>query len=246
MVGGNALAGTTTFTWEISGARDPKAATVVLLHGLNRSSRSMRTLAEVLAGEGYRVVNIDYPSDRFPIEELGRRLGQALQRCCTLVRSAGFNFITHSLGGIVLRAYAAQRVPEKNQPYPIARVVMLGPPNHGSELTDKLRDIPFYERLTGPAGQQLGTEPGSVPNRLGPVPFELGVIAGNASLNPLYSMLIPGPDDGKVAVAKARVEGLKDFIVLDASHSFLMNNAEVIRQSLFFLRRGRFDHPVMK
>jgi len=246
MVSASALAGAQKFTWEFSGATDPKAPTVVLLHGLNRSSRSMRTLAKALAGEGYRVVNIDYPSDRYTIEELGRRLGQALQRCCSPAPAAGFNFVTHSLGGIVVRAYASMIQPAKNKKFPIARVVMLGPPNHGSELTDKLRNNPFYELLTGPAGQQLGTEPGSVPNRLGPVPFELGVIAGSASLNPLYSMLIPGPDDGKVAVSNARVAGLKDFIVVDASHSFLVNNATVIRQSLLFLRQGNFDHPSTK
>ena len=230
-------AGSSKYGWEISGATDPQSATVVLLHGLNRSYRSMRKLAEVLSGKGYRVVNLDYPSSRFPIAELGRQLGVALQQCCTPVPRGGLNFITHSLGGIVLREYAGEA-----RHLPIARVVMLGPPNQGSELTDKLRDIPFYKLLTGPAGQQLGTDSTSVPNRLGPVPFSLGVIAGNSSFNPLYSWLIPGPDDGKVAVSRARVAGLKDFIVVDASHSFMMNNPAVIHQSLVFLQQGHFDH----
>ncbi len=233
----SASAGVSKFSWELSGPADPDAPTVVLLHGLNRSFRSMRKLAKALAVQGYRVVNMAYPSSQYPVLELGRQLGQALQRCCTPAPKAGFNFITHSLGGIVLRVHASQ-APD----FPFARVVMLGPPNQGSELSDKLRNVPFYQLLTGPAGQQLGTGVDSVPNRLGPASFKLGVIAGRTSFNPLYSWLIPGPDDGKVAVSRAGVAGQHDFIVLDASHSFLMSNPDVIHQSLLFLQQGHFDH----
>jgi triacylglycerol lipase len=226
------------FSWTISGVTDPGTPIVVLLHGLSRSQRSMRPLAEALVTQGYRVINMDYHASQYPIDELGRQLGRALDRCCNPAPVGGFNFITHSLGGIVLRQYAQQTLKA-----PIARVVMLAPPNQGSELADKLGNIPFYKYITGPAGQQVGTDSDSVPNRLGPVSFELGVIAGSSSLNPLYSWLIPGPDDGKVSVSKTRVAGLRDFIVLDVSHSFMMSNSSVIHQSLQFLQQGNFEHP---
>ncbi len=226
------------FSWTISGVTDPSRPIVVLLHGLSRSQRSMRPMADALVGQGYRVINMDYHASQYPLDELGRQFGQALDTCCNSAPVGGFNFITHSLGGIVLRQYA-QQTPKAS----IARAVMLAPPNQGSELADKLGSIPFYKHITGPAGQQVGTGPNSVPNRLGPVSFELGVIAGSRSMNPFYSWLIPGPDDGKVAVSKTRVPGLRDFIVLDASHSFMMSNSSVIHQSLLFLRQGNFEHP---
>ena len=213
--------------------------TVVLLHGLNRTSGSMQALSDALAGEGRRVVNLDYPSGRYPVAELAERVHARVAVCCARAAArGGIDFVTHSLGGIVVRALRA-RHPE----LAIRRVVMLAPPNSGSEIADVLRDAPLYRLVTGPAGQELGTGADSVPNTLGAVDFELGVIAGRCSLNPLYSWLIPGDDDGTVAVARTRVAGMRDFVVIDASHTFVMFREEAIRQALAFLRDGRFLRP---
>ena len=138
------------------------------------------------------------------------------------------------MGGIVARYYLKDRqVPN------LGRVVMLGPPSQGSELVDEWKDNRLFKLVNGPAGAQLDTE--SVPSRLGPVAFELGVIAGNKSIDPLFSRIIPGPDDGKVAVARTRVEGMKDFMVLPYNHTFIMRQPEVTRQVVHFLRYGVFD-----
>jgi pimeloyl-ACP methyl ester carboxylesterase len=210
--------------------------TVVLLHGLGRTYRSMNDMAEALAAEGYKVENIDYPSTDLPFEQLLEIVSEDIERCC-IRGDAKLNFVTHSLGGILLRAYANENGAEQ-----IGRAVMLSPPSRGSELVDELKDITVFQWITGPAGQQLGTDPDSVPLNLGRVNFELGVITGDATFNPLYSWLIPGPDDGKVSVDRAKVSGMADFIVLPHSHSFIMNSKEVIRQTLHFLDHGRFDH----
>jgi pimeloyl-ACP methyl ester carboxylesterase len=146
--------------------------------------------------------------------------------------------VTHSLGGIVVRQWRELR-PERR----VRRVVMLSPPNHGSELVDVMRGSALFRMVTGPAGQELGTGPDSAPNRLGPVDFELGVVAGRSSINPLYSWLIPGEDDGTVAIARTRVAGMKDFVVIDANHTFIMQSDEAIRQVKAFLGAGRFDRP---
>jgi triacylglycerol lipase len=213
-----------------------KSRTVVLLHGLGRSNRSMSDMEAALGGAGYTVENIDYPSTDHPFQKLLEIVSDRIDRCC--VRSGSkIDFVTHSLGGILLRAYAQGR----GNGY-IGRAVMLSPPSRGSELVDELKDITVFQWIAGPAGQQLGTDPDSVPLNLGPVNFEVGVITGNASLNPLYSWLIPGPDDGKVSVDRAMLSGMADFIVLPHSHSFIMNSEEVIRQTLYFLDQGRFDH----
>lgn len=210
--------------------------TVVLLHGLGRSSRSMNDMAEALTNAGYKVENIDYPSTDYPFEELLQIVSEEIDRCCS-GGEAGLNFVTHSLGGILVRAYAREKGAGA-----IHRAVMLSPPSRGTELVDELKGITLYQWITGPTGQQLGTDPDSVPLKLGPVEFEVGVITGTATINPINSWLIPGPDDGKVSVDRAKLSGMRDFLALPYSHPFIMSGDEVIRQTVFFLRHGRFDH----
>lgn len=219
------------------------APTVVLLHGLNRTHRSMARLADALRASGRRVVNLDYPSSTLRVADLALWLAARLQRCCAGPVAARIDFVTHSLGGIVLRALRRRDSALGMGPaIAIGRVVMLSPPNRGSELVDVLAGSAAFRLLTGPAGQELGTGVNSVPNRLGEVDFELGVVAGCSSLNPVHSWIIPGIDDGTVAVARTRVQGMRDVVTVRASHSFIMQDAEAIRQTLLFLQEGRFDH----
>ncbi len=210
---------------------------VVLLHGLNRTRRSMADLAEALRGTGRPVVNLDYPSGSYPVAELTEWLRAALEACCGGAAGPPVDFVTHSLGGILVRDLRA-RHPQQ----PVGRVVMLAPPNGGSEVVDALGGCALFKLVTGPAGQELGTGADSVPARLGPVDFPLGVVAGRVSLNPLYSWLIPGEDDGTVAVARTRVAGMRDHVVVDASHTFIMHDPEAIRQTVQFIETGAFDH----
>lgn len=210
--------------------------TVVLLHGLGRTSRSFKAMAEFLRESGYRTVQIDYPSTKQPIDALASHLSRALDECCPLDSvKPPLHFVTHSLGGILLR-YHLLANPQRR----VARVVMLAPPSGGSELVDTLRGNPLFRFVTGPAGQQLGTDERSVPSGLGPVNFELGVITGDRSFNPLYSWLIPGPDDGKVAVKSARTEGMQAFLVVPHTHTFIMRAQPVMLETLNFLRTGDF------
>jgi pimeloyl-ACP methyl ester carboxylesterase len=204
------------------------AESVVLLHGLGRSSRSMAPVGRFLRQHGYRVVNVDYPSREETIETLADGLEPSLAPLCARGGPA-VHVVTHSLGGILLRQYlAAHRCAS------LGRVVMLSPPNRGSEMADR------FGNLAGPAGGQLGTGEGALPSRLGPVDFELGVIVGNRSLNPVGSAVLPGDDDGMVSVESARVEGMQDFLVMPATHTFIMNKRDVLEQVLAFLQTGRF------
>lgn len=210
---------------------------VVLLHGLARSAGSMDAMSGALADAGFEVCNIGYPSTQSPIDTLASDIVLPEVRACVGPQPRAVNFVTHSMGGIIVRQLRAS-----DSGLRFGRVVMLGPPNRGSEVVDALGDLAPFEWLNGPAGQQLGTGDESVPRALGATDLELGVIAGRRSINPMLSMIIPGEDDGKVAVENTKLEGMRDFLVVSVSHPFLMKNPEVIRQAIHFLQSGRFDH----
>src|SRR6266540_5941668 len=208
---------------------------VVLLHGMGRGTLSMKRIEWALVNRGYRVVNVGYPSTLYTVEQLARsHLAPAL-RALELPPGGRVHFVTHSLGAIVLR----QQLATESLPN-LGRVVMLGPPNGGSEIADALKRGRFLRLFTGPSGQQLGTSGEDLPRKLGPARFELGVIAGDRSLNPFFSRRLPRPHDGKVSVESTRLEGISDFLVVHCSHTFLPWRKSVIRQVISFLESGRF------
>lgn len=210
---------------------------VVLLHGLGRSAASMAPLAESLQAAGFVVCNIAYPSRRYSIAELAESfVAPKIAQCFSDARQPT-HFVTHSLGGIIVRQLAAAGLVSN-----VGRVVMLSPPNQGTEVVDKLGKERLFEAITGPAGGELGTGADALPQRLGPAPFELGIITGTRSINIFLSMMIPGTDDGKVSVARAKLDGMKDSVTVPAAHPFIMKNDVAIEQTLHFLRHGWFAH----
>ncbi|UCC39675.1 MAG: alpha/beta fold hydrolase [Candidatus Aminicenantes bacterium] len=212
-----------------------KDAYVILLHGLGQSKRSMEKIGKSLSSHGYKVVNVGYPSTKYPIEYLADDILNNIVERYSENPQSKIHFVTHSMGGIVVRYYL-----KKHKLRNLGRIVMISPPNQGSELVDSLGDSYFFNKLNGPAGRQLGTDKQSVPLSLGSVDFELGVIAGNRSFNPLYSLIVPGPDDGVVSVERTKVAGMKDFLLLPQTHAFIMKSEDVIQQVIYFLEHGVF------
>lgn len=221
------------FCWLSLLAVSAKADCVILLHGLARSADSMQKMANSLEKDGYQAVNIDYPSQTKNIETLANEaIPQGLNACG---KNQRINFVTHSMGGILVRQYLSQHKIDS-----LHRVVMLGPPNQGSEIVDKLGDWRLFKWLNGPAGQQLGTDANSTPSKLGKVNFELGVIAGSSSINLILSAIIPGDDDGKVSIENSKIEGMNDHLVMSVTHPMMMKNCKVIQQTAHFLEFGKF------
>ncbi len=212
---------------------------VVLLHGLARTYHAMESMQETLTKAGYYTVNLGYPSTEKNIATLAKEhFPEAITKCRQFNPKA-IHFVTHSLGGIVLRKSLVE-----NRPSLLGKVVMLSPPNRGSAVTDKLQGWWFYEWLNGPAGQELHTGSDSMPNRLGPVAYPVGVITGDryAFFDTWFSYILPGKDDGKVSVESAKVDGMRDFLVVHESHPFIMNSRYVQAETLYFLRHGVFKH----
>ncbi|GAA5215530.1 esterase/lipase family protein [Corallincola platygyrae] len=235
LVGGGVTAFAQGITSLSKGNEKQPSECVVLLHGLGKSARSMQWLSYELS-QSYQVANISYPSLSKPIEQLAAPTVEAGLQQCRGLGADRVHFVTHSMGGILLRHYLAH-----HEISSLGRVVMLGPPNQGSEIIDQLQQWEFVADLLGPAGNQLSTIPTSVPNSLGAVEFELGVIAGNQTVNPILSLWLPDADDGKVSVERAQVEGMSDFLVVDASHPLLMWRPDVTLQVEAFLQTGHFS-----
>jgi pimeloyl-ACP methyl ester carboxylesterase len=194
---------------------------VVLLHGLGRTQFSMLLLERSLERAGYTVWNEGYPSRSATVQQLAPVVGRAIEACRTH-RPAKIHFVTHSMGGILVRAHFRDHVvPEAG------RVVMLAPPNRGSAIVDAHRERWWFRAATGPAGQQLGTGADSLPNTLPPLALEVGIIAGRY--------------DGKVPVSSTQLPEMKEQLIVDHAHTFIMNSPDVIRQVKAFLRDGAFQ-----
>lgn len=209
---------------------------VVLLHGLARTSTSLNKMQDALEEDGYRTANIDYPSREHEIAELASTaVEDGLATCRAGEDVEKIHFVTHSLGGILVRQYLSTESIDE-----LGRVVMLGPPNQGSNAADDLDGVPGFDWLNGPAGRQLGKGEASVPLALGPVDFELGIIAGNRTIDPITSAVLEDPDDGRVSIEDTKVEGMKDFIIVEHSHAFMMRMQRPIELTKKFLRTGSF------
>lgn len=211
-----------------------KKETVILLHGLARTKRSMSALEKALSKEGYHVLNIDYPSTKKNIAKLSFIIYEKIKKEC-LERDTKIHFVAYSMGCIIVRQLLT-----KHQVSNVGNIVLLAPPNHGSEVADYLQNNLLYKYFYGPAGLELTTHTART-NPFPPLQHSFGVIAGNVCLDPLAYFILPKGHDGKVTIESTKLEGMSDHIIVPCSHTFIMRNKAVIEQVLHFLRKGKFN-----
>jgi pimeloyl-ACP methyl ester carboxylesterase len=212
-------------------------AGVVLLHGISRTSRSFRRMQTAIEAAGFATLNIGYASRHKPLEALANDIHPAIANFADDIEGS-IHFVAHSMGGLLARVYLARYRPAR-----LGRVVMLGTPNGGSEIADRLKHLFAYRAFFGPAGQQLGTVRDATLNTmLPPVDYPVGIIAGNRSIDPVAATWLPRPHDGRVSVEKTKLDGMADHIVIGVSHLWLPRNSQAIEQTIAFLRDGKFKN----
>lgn len=209
----------------------PSQDGVILLHGIYRSARSMRRLSRFLASQGFATLNIDYPSTKLTLEQIVDHIQPQIETFAQHL-SGKLHFVGYSMGGLVIRYLLETYRPEN-----LGRAVMLGTPNHGSEIADFLARTRLYRYGYGPAGQQLTTR---YIHATSPITYELGILAGSRSIDPICHYLIGAPNDGKVSVESTRLEGMKEHRIIRATHVFFPLNRSAWHHTLAFLNTGRF------
>ncbi|TRY30097.1 esterase/lipase family protein [Aliiglaciecola sp. M165] len=208
---------------------------VILLHGLWRDASAMRPVETFLTAQGYQVHNLSYPSTEFPIETLVSDILKPAVDAINLGSDQKLHFVTHSMGGILVRYYL-----KHNQPANLGRVVMIAPPNQGTELANLFKDSDWVDVRRGPAVEQLSNAESSWVRQLGEVNFELGIIAGNYNTNWITDWILPGDDDGVVTVESTKVDNMSDFLTIPEKHYRLRGDEKVLKHAAYFLKYGSF------
>ena len=218
----------------VSENRDEKKCLIVL-HGLARTKYSMSSIEDYFKAKNYSVFNKAYPSTKKKIEDLSSVVGEGISDCQG-IGATEIYFVTHSMGGILVRHYFQNKTVDPK----IKAVVMLAPPNHGSEIVDAFKNKAWFKWYNGPAGVQLGTDSESLPNTLKPIKIPVGIITGNVSSDPWFSYLFDGPNDGKVSVESAKLKEMKAMLIVPQGHTFIMNADRVHKDTQHFFETLSF------
>lgn len=209
---------------------------VVLLHGISRTALSFRKMQTALEAAGFATLNIDYPSRHHALEALAEHINPAVIQLAANTEGQ-IHFVGHSMGGLLARVYISRYRPQR-----LGRVVMLGTPNGGSEIADRLKNVSLYRAWFGPAGEQLVTTRDAATSALfPPVDYPVGIIAGNRSVDPTAALFLQKPHDGRVSVENTKLDGMTDHIVIGTAHPWLPGNRVAIAQTIAFLKDGRFS-----
>lgn len=200
--------------------------TVVLVHGLGRTRVSLWVMEWRLRQAGYVTLNFPYDTSRASLDELSGALQKFISE---KVKTPKYHLVAHSLGNIIIRNGFKQPYREG-----LGRVVMLAPPNQPADLARLLKENPVFQWISGDSGQKLSD--GDSYRDL-PVPsVEFGIIAGDKG----QQVTFESPNDGIVTVESTKLAGMKDWLVVHHTHTFMMNSSDVGEFCVHFLKNGAF------
>lgn len=212
---------------------------VWLLHGIAGSKIEMTRLDFALGQEGFDAQIYAYPSLQVDVDSVSKMLiRQVLSD-----RHDTVSFVTHSMGALVVRSMYKHLKKVKRFPF-IYRIVMIAPPNKGSDVADFFVQFPLILKIAGPNVKNLTTDP-KVGAAKYPVPdAEIGLIAGGTGVGKGYNILLDKDNDGLVKADQTVLGVEKDIVFVKDTHVGLLFNKEVVDQTILFLREGKFNHTV--
>lgn len=206
---------------------------VMLVHGLGRSASAFAAMEDAIRQAGYATANINYPSTRQGIAAHANDIERIIE---SFEGVQSLSIVTHSLGALVIRDLLARASVWRDR-IDVRRVVMIAPPNQGSQLAKRLSAIPAYQWLTGESGQYLASEVA----RTLPVPdAEIGIIAGGRGNALGFNPILSGDDDGFVSVSETHIDGMRDFLLVNTTHGLMDDHPLTIAATIAFLNDGQF------
>lgn len=208
---------------------------IILLHGALKSAFSMKRLENMFADHGYQTLNWDYDSRNYAVEENAAKLDSIIK--ARNYEQYKLNFVTHSMGGIIVRYYLDKYTPSK-----LGRFVMIAPPNQGSLIANELQKFPPFRWLYKKNVDYLTTGSEAFAPNAGIPPMEFGIIAGGTGGKYGFNWYLPGDDDGTLSVEQTKLQGASDFILLPYIHATIMIQDRTLQQTLNFIQEGHFEH----
>jgi len=201
---------------------------IVLVHGLWNRGWYMTVMAKRLRAHGHDVEVFSYPTRS---DSLDGHAG-ALHSFLSKSKPDELHLVGHSMGGLVILNMLS-----RFDDLPPGRVVLMGTPVQGSGVVKRLEKLPGQKLMFGKARENLLQGFQHTPTE-----HETGMIRGTRALG---LGLIAGkhgePNDGSVTVSETELDGLKDSVELDVSHTEMLVSAEVVEQVEQFLFHGKFD-----
>ncbi len=211
-------------------------STVIVLHGLGRGRQSMKPLVNHLRDSlRSSILSFGYASTKAHISEHGQALANVVSG---LSGSTHISFVGHSLGNLVIRSWLSQASDESLEK--LCRVVMLGPPNQGSDLAKKASKIWILKTFSQGAAKDLLIDWDNVSASLPAPPCSFGIVAGGKNDSHGFSALLDGDDDSVVRVAETRLSGSTATMIVPVRHNDMMQSPTVQDAVTAFLLTGQF------
>ena len=225
------------------GAFDKNKDFVIVFHGIYGKAKTLKSITDTLEKEGYSGINIQYPTTEDTVEKITEKyiapniesVSKTVEEENTRRKKQGLpeikiNFIVHSMGTGILRYYLKTHKLDN-----LGKVVFISPPSHGSQLSDNpISDI--LKDTLGNSVRQFKTSSDSFVNSLGEPDYSCYVMIGNKSGNFLYSILIPGIDDGMVPFKTSRLNNCNYKVIENATHTSILKDKRTLNEIADYLK----------